>query len=115
MDPDGSLQQPRCCLHAVVGRAMIEALLWMSAEQLAGPKQQGRPGGECRDFGWHGSQDGVVTLSNRKLRVSKPRAETNWTGPARVPPPGWVLLSWRTASRRGARPDRMQSAPQRSV
>ncbi len=54
----------------VMGRATIEAVLLMSAEQVAGPKTPGKKGGAVR---WHGRQNGVVTLSERKLRVSKPR------------------------------------------
>jgi len=57
----------------VMGRATVEAVLQLSAEQVAGPKQQGRPGDDGRDVRWHGSQNGIVTLSDRKLRVSKPR------------------------------------------
>ena len=44
----------------------------MSAEQLAGPKRQGRRADD-RALYWHGSQPGRVTLSERQLRVEKPR------------------------------------------
>ena len=54
----------------VTGRAMIQVLLELSAERLAGPKQRGRSGEEIR---WHGTQEGVVKLSDRKLHVTKPR------------------------------------------
>jgi putative transposase len=54
----------------VTGRAVIEMILTLSAEALAGEKQRGRPGEAIR---WHGTQGGVVHLSNRKIRVSKPR------------------------------------------
>ena len=56
----------------VMGRATVEAVLRMSAEQLAGPKLQGRRADD-RALYWHGSQPGRVTLSERKLRVEKPR------------------------------------------
>ncbi len=58
-------------LIEVAGRATIEAVLTLSAQELAGSKHPGkRTGG---DIGWHGEQDGVVTLAERKLRISKPR------------------------------------------
>jgi len=54
----------------VMGRATIEAVLLMSAEQVAGPKTPGKKSGDIR---WHGRQGGKVALSERTLRVSKPR------------------------------------------
>ena len=59
-------------LADVMGRATVEAVLRMSAEQLAGPKRQGRRADD-RALYWHGSQPGRVTLSERQLRVEKPR------------------------------------------
>jgi transposase-like protein len=56
----------------VVGRAGIEALLLMSAEQVAGPKQRGKRD-ESRKVHWFGSQPGRVALSDRQLKVRKPR------------------------------------------
>ena len=44
----------------------------VGAEQLAGPKRQGRRADD-RALYWHGSQPGRVTLSERQLRVEKPR------------------------------------------
>lgn len=55
----------------VMGRATIEAVLLMSAAQLAGPKQQGKK--SDRDVVYHGSQKGRVALKERELRVDKPR------------------------------------------
>jgi transposase-like protein len=55
----------------VMGRATIEAILQMSAAQIAGPKQQGRKAD--RDVVYHGSQAGRVALKERQLRVNKPR------------------------------------------
>ena len=49
----------------VAGKAAIEAVLLLSAEQLAGPKQPGKSHGAIT---WHGRQQGVVSLSERKLR-----------------------------------------------
>jgi putative transposase len=61
----------------VVGKAAIEAVLLLSAQQLAGPKQPGRAHGETT---WHGRQYGVVSLSERKLRVEKPRLRKRGKG-----------------------------------
>jgi putative transposase len=55
----------------VMGRATIEAVLLMSAAQLAGPKQQGKK--TDRDIAYHGSQAGRVALKERQLKVTKPR------------------------------------------
>ena len=55
----------------VMGCATIEAVLLMSAAQLAGPKQQGKK--SDRDVVYHGSQKGRVPLRERELRVDKPR------------------------------------------
>lgn len=55
----------------VMGRATIEAVLLMSAAQLAGPKQQGKK--VDRDVAYHGSQAGRVALKERQLKVTKPR------------------------------------------
>jgi putative transposase len=55
----------------VMGRATIEAVLLMSAAQLAGPKRQGKK--SDRDVVYHGSQKGRVPLRERELRVDKPR------------------------------------------
>ena len=56
----------------VMGRATIEAVLEMSAEGVAGPKQAGRSRAED-DTAWYGRQGGVVYLSDRKVRVERPR------------------------------------------
>lgn len=55
----------------VMGRATIEAVLLMSAQQAAGPKQQGQKAD--RQVVYHGSQTGRVALKERQLRVTKPR------------------------------------------
>ena len=52
------------------GRSTVEAVLLMSAADVAGERHQGRKGGDVLR---HGSQAGVVALSNRKMRVTKPR------------------------------------------
>ena len=61
----------------VVGKAAIESVLLLSARQIAGPKQPGRITG---DIGWHGRQFGVVSLSERKLRIEKPRLRKRGKG-----------------------------------
>lgn len=55
----------------VMGRATIEAVLQMSAQQLAGPRQQGKK--SERDVVYHGTQPGRVKLKERQLKVSRPR------------------------------------------
>ena len=54
----------------MTGRATIEAILKLSAQELSGPKHPGKSTGQIR---WHGQQKGVVALAERKLRVDKPR------------------------------------------
>lgn len=54
----------------VAGRATIEAVLTLSAQQVAGPKHPGKKAG---DITWYGQQKTVIPLSERKLRVDKPR------------------------------------------
>ena len=61
----------------IAGRATIEAVLTLSAQQIAGPKRSGSRGGDTR---WHGRQGGVVPLAERKLRVSKPRLRRKGRG-----------------------------------
>lgn len=68
------VEQAQCAIDDLVdvmGRATIEAVLAMSAEQLAGPKQQGRK--TDRDVVYHGTQKGRVALKERQLGVSRPR------------------------------------------
>ena len=50
--------------------ALIEQLLVLSAQELAGAKQRGRDGGPVL---WHGAQGGVVALAERQLHVQRPR------------------------------------------
>ena len=62
----------------VVGRATVEAVLQLSGEQLAGPKVQGRL--SERDVYWYGRQQGEIVLSDRKLKVMKPRLRRRGIG-----------------------------------
>src|SRR5262245_4920900 len=87
----------------IMGRATIEAVLLMSAEAVAGPKQQGRKAE--REIAYHGSQPGKVALREREPRVARPRLRkkqprSGGAGEVEVPAYG--------AMRRGARlADRM--------
>ncbi len=62
----------------VAGRASIQAVLELSAQQVAGPRQQGKQRRE--DVVWYGGQTGTVSLSDRKLRVQGPRLRQKGTG-----------------------------------
>jgi len=66
----------------VMGRATIEAVLMLSARGVAGERHQGRTGGEIVR---HGSQGGVVSLSDRKLRVKRPRLRRKKGGEVGIP------------------------------
>ena len=61
----------------VTGRAAIEAVLTLSAQEVAGAKHPGKKAGEIR---WHGRQRTTVPLSDRKLRVDKPRLRRKGSG-----------------------------------
>jgi len=52
------------------GQALIESLLQISAEELAGTKQRGKKG---EGIYWHGQQGGVVHMQERKIPVTRPR------------------------------------------
>ncbi len=68
------VEQAQCAIDELVdvmGRATIEAILQMSAAQIAGPKQQGKRAE--RGIAYHGTQAGRVALKERQLRVEKPR------------------------------------------
>lgn len=54
----------------VMGRATIRAVLDLSAREVAGAPHQGRKGGGITR---HGRQRGAVPLSDRTLRVDRPR------------------------------------------
>ena len=64
-------------LIEVLGRASIEAVLQLSARSVAGEKQQGR---KKEEIGWHGTQRGNIRLSDRKVRVGKPRLRKKGQG-----------------------------------
>lgn len=62
----------------VMGRASIEAVLQLSAVQVAGAPQQGKA--RQAEIVWHGTQRGRVYLKERQLRVNKPRLRKKGRG-----------------------------------
>ena len=74
----------------VVGRSCLEAVLQLSAAEIAGPPHRGKAGG---DVFWHGNQGGVVTLSTQKVRVTKPRLRRKGGGKgAEVAVPAYTAM-----------------------
>ena len=74
------IEQSEKALDEIVddaGRATIQTLLNLSAARVAGPKHPGKKGSEIR---WHGQQAGVVKLSERQIRVSRPRLRRKGEG-----------------------------------
>ena len=86
----------------VMGRATIEAVLEMSAEGVAGPKQSGKARADGTPV-WYGRQGGQVYLSDRKVRVERPRLRERSGGEgAEVEVPAYAAMR-----RPGALADRM--------
>ena len=89
------IEQSRLAIDELVdtiGRVTIETVLEMSAEQMVGPRQQGkwRQGGPLV---WYGKQPGQIALSDRKLTVNKPRVRQRGKGAHKeVPIPAYVAL-----------------------
>ena len=84
----------------VTGRAAIEAVLQLSANQAAGgPAQQGkrRPG----EVVFHGRQPGQVMLSDRKLEVERPRLRSKGRSGQEVEVPAYAAM--RNREQMGAR------------
>ena len=74
----------------VAGRATIEAVLTLSAQQVAGAKHPGKAGG---DVTWYGRQKTTVPLAERKLRVEKPRLRRKGKGANKeVPIPAYEAM-----------------------
>jgi transposase-like protein len=79
------IEQSRTALDDVVdvtGRSMIEIILQVSADTLAGAKTPGKKSGDIRH---HGTQDGVIHLKERKLRVKRPRLRHRTDGEVEIP------------------------------
>jgi len=64
-------------LMSEAAKTFVEQLLVLSAQEVAGGKQQGKEHGEIR---WHGSQAGRIVLAERKLAIQRPRLRRK--GPA---------------------------------
>ena len=76
----------------VMGRATIEAVLEMSGEAIAGPKQAGRARGSG-EATWYGRQSGQVYLSDRKVRIERPRLRRKGSGEgAEVEVPAYAAM-----------------------
>ena len=81
----------------VMGRASIEAVLELSAAQIAGPPQQGKA--RAADLGWHGTQAGRVCLKERKLKVNRPRLRNKGRGANKeVPVPAYQAMQQNSAT-----------------
>lgn len=79
-----------------VGRATIETILEVSAEQVVGPKQPGK----VREgmLVWYGRQPGRVYLGDRKLAVERPRLRQRRCGQDQeVEVPAYAALQNRKA------------------
>jgi putative transposase len=67
---------------AEAGRGLIETILAVSAEQVAGAKTPGKASGDVR---WHGRQRGRVRLADRQIQVERPRLRSKTGGEVEVP------------------------------
>ena len=75
----------------VMGRASVEAVLELSAREVAGVPQQGKA--RTGEVGWHGRQPGRVNLKERKLRVQRPRLRKKGRGAGgEVPVPAYEAM-----------------------
>lgn len=79
----------------VMGRTTIQMLLEASATQVAGEPHQGQRPKHDSGISRFGHQDGVIPLSDRRLRVTKPRLRTK-AAPGRpskeVPLPAYEVM-----------------------
>jgi len=81
----------------VMGRASIEAVLELSALQVAGPPQQGKA--RTSEIGWHGTQPGRIWMKERQLRVNKPRLRRKGRGAGKeVPVPVYEAMQQDTGT-----------------
>lgn len=60
----------------------LETILVLSAEQIAGARTPGKASGEIR---WHGSQPGKVKLTDREVKVKRPRLRHKTQGEVKIP------------------------------
>ena len=91
----------------VIGRAAIEAVLEIGAADVAGPRQPGRRRGEG-EVAYHGRQAGRVYLSDRAVRVEKPRLRRSGEGEVAIP-------AYEALRRPEGLGDRMLELPMRGV
>ena len=81
----------------VMGRASVEAVLELSAREVAGAPQQGKA--RESDVVWHGRQQGRVCMKERQLRVSKPRLRKKGRGANKeVPVPAYQAMQQDTVT-----------------
>ena len=84
--PDPGAEMAVDELIEVTGRVAIEAVLTLSAQELAGPKHPGKAAGEITLYG---RQNTTIPLSERKPRVENPRLRHKGQGTDKeVPIPG---------------------------
>jgi len=60
----------------------LEAILVLSAEQVAGARTPGKTSGDIRH---HGSQPGRVQLADRKVKLKRPRLRHKTEGEVNIP------------------------------
>ena len=65
-----------------IGHQMLEQILVLSAEQVAGARTPGKASGDIRH---HGSQPGRVQLADRKVKVKRPRLRHKTEGEVKIP------------------------------
>jgi putative transposase len=109
------IEQAQCAVDEVIdvmGRATIEAVLRLSAEQVAGPRQQGKRTPQ-REAYWHGTQPGRVALKERQLRVDKPRVRKRHAEPGE--PAEVEIPAYTAMAKDGRLADRMLSILMRGV
>src|ERR1700740_2207889 len=79
------IEQSRLAVDELIdmaGGATVEAVLQLSAAQVAGPRT---PGQRRTGVLWHGRQAGRVCLKERKLGVTKPRLREKGGGEVAIP------------------------------
>ena len=89
-----SIEQSRIACDQLIdltGRAVLQAVLQLSAAQVAGgPQQQGKRRPESVVF--YGRQAGQVMLSDRKIQVERPRLRTKGRGGKEVEIPACTAM-----------------------
>lgn len=65
-----------------IGHQLLEQILLLSADEVAGPRTPGQVSGDIRH---HGTQPGCVQLADRKLRVKRPRLRHKTEGEVKIP------------------------------